>query len=242
MPANPKKTINQWMDNARDAHVYDGESLDDNFFDSLKAIEEPQSLANISEKGLELGPVKIQRMGLVFSGSLTESEWKGLGQTIRAIDIATPWFYGDLVNHVKENANYGNKADLVKWLSGITGYSTGTLENLGSVAGRLQISSRDENLSAKMAIQVFRAVNKHGKTFDYWLAYARERNYSASQMEAFVDGINPDKTAMQNFNAKWRTFTSHTKVLAKDLDEDERVRVAGRLRNLARRVESGGFD
>ena len=242
MSTNPKDTINQWMDNASDAPVYNGESLDDDFFENLKAIDEPQTLAAISDQGLQLGPVQIKRMGLVFSAGLTEAQWKGLSQTIRAIDIATPWFYGDLVNHVKENANYGNKADLVKWLSGITGYSTGTLENLGSVAGRLQISSRDENLSAKMAIQVFRAVNKHGKTFDYWLAYARERNYSASQMEAFVDGINPHKTAMQNFNAKWRTFTSHTKVLAKDLDEDERVRVAGWLRNLAHRVESGKFD
>jgi DNA modification methylase len=92
-------------------------------------------------------PVKFFQLmshGLVVNGSPSITEWLQAGKALKKAQGAVQWWIGDWLN-------YGERAYGEKYTQALEemDYVYGSLANLKYVANRIEISSRDENLSWK---------------------------------------------------------------------------------------------
>lgn len=86
--------------------------------------------------------VQFTRVGLVFTGDLRFDEWQILGQSLKDFEHAVHWWIGDWLN-------YGERkwGEMYTQATEETGYKEKTLRNDKWVAGRFELSCRQDNLS-----------------------------------------------------------------------------------------------
>ena len=121
------------------------------------SIELPQDFGVIPSSGivkredgsLEVSHIRIHRVGLEFTGDVSEDEYEIFGQTLLQIDTAYQWIIGDYLAYGVEN-NYGMAKDFAERL----GRSEATVNNWTYVSRQVRFSFRNENLSFKHHIAV----------------------------------------------------------------------------------------
>lgn len=105
------------------------------------------SLIRIADEGetLTLGAFTLAKTGLVVRGKPAFKEWERCGAVLNRIEGAVQWWLGDWVN-------YGEPAYGEKYSQALeaTDYDHGTLMNMASVAKRVELSSRNENVGYKV--------------------------------------------------------------------------------------------
>lgn len=84
---------------------------------------------------------KLCALGIVLPEELDEKQWIAVGKTLITIGRSAKWALAELV--VRGDLKYGDRAEVAKKLN----YDLDYLYNLATVARKVPISSRNENLS-----------------------------------------------------------------------------------------------
>lgn len=140
----------------------------------------------ISIKG-ELSPV-----GWSVPDDLTLDEWYNAGESIVKANKMIGWVIGDWLN--AGEYKLGEMGNVYEEASRTTGLGIGRLQNLKSLAKKVEISRRSEILSIKHHIQIA----SYSKTPDkqtHWLSLAEENKWSVRQLQQEIkDAETPKHT------------------------------------------------
>jgi hypothetical protein len=86
--------------------------------------------------------VHITKNGLTFNRDLSLEEWSNFGKKLKTIEGALQWWIGDWLNYGEKN--YGEKyTEAMRVLD----YEEKSLRNMSSVAKKIEMSRRRDNLS-----------------------------------------------------------------------------------------------
>lgn len=100
------------------------------------------ALAVREPKGIVPVGIELTRTGLAVNRAISIDEWTALGKTPKFYEGAVQWWIGDWLT-------YGEKSYGEKYVEAIeaTGFDYGYLRNLSSVAKKIEMSRRRDNLS-----------------------------------------------------------------------------------------------
>lgn len=91
------------------------------------------------------GKLDIDPLGVTIIGDLSFDEWRAEIEGLFRIGKALPWIVGDLMNYGE--AAYGEQWAQVLAVAEILDYSPSTIQQWKSVAGRIPMSERQEDVS-----------------------------------------------------------------------------------------------
>ena len=115
---------------------------------------------------------------LVIPENLTFDEWEQVGQTLRKIDGARLWWFGDWCNHGERK--YGEKYTQAIEASD---YEKQTLKNAAWISGKIESSRRRDNLSWSIHSEV---AGLDLKDQDKWLDRAEEEGLTRSELRSLI--------------------------------------------------------
>ena len=143
------------------------------------------------KKELALVPSKyfdFQRTGVVIKENTPIDEWLRIGEVLKKANAATQWWIGDWLNFGERE--YGEKYSQALEA---TDYDYSTLRDFSWVAGRIGLSSRNDNLTFKHH-RVVASLEKHEQ--NKWLKKADKEQWSTSQLK---DAIEKEKEVSNNW-------------------------------------------
>ena len=151
---------------------------------NIRPINERQ-IVEYSNGGIRIGAFTITPVGLSSDGATFE-EWSDFGQTIIQIKRAMQWIIGDYLAY-GEDRQYG--VTYAEW-SALTGYTTDTLSDIVGVCRKVQLPSRDGNLSFSHH-RVVADLPPDQQT--QWLQYAAEHKLSVAALRTALGEVIESK-------------------------------------------------
>lgn len=150
-----------------------------------KLSNRSRALAFDNEGNLSAGKFVVTPKGLKIAEDVSQEDWEIFGDVILRFNGTIQWLLGDWLAY-GENHQYGKTYEEV---ADLTGYKVETLYNFVWVAKRIDISSRNENLSFKHHFLVASFEDK--ETQEAWLQTAAESNWSTRTLQTQIAGKRP---------------------------------------------------
>ena len=181
-----------------------------------------------------VGVLRIYSTGLIVETEIDEQSWIGYLRGLSDVKRKYQWMLADLLHYGLER-KYGETHEQEKRIAEMTGYSPDTLRDLASLAGKYEISFRNEILDLKHH-KLCASLPQDKR--EYWLTYAVDNNLSAVNLEAAMNGIEVvDPTPLDVFHKRWHTFSKSQRRLAKIMNATDRATMARDLRALAKEID-----
>jgi len=150
-------------------------------------ISPTSGIVQREDGALEVSNIRIHRVGLEFTGAVTEEEYEVFGQTLLQIETAYQWIVGDYLAYGVDN-NYGMAKEFAEQL----GRDPATVNNWTSVCRNVTFSLRRENLSFKHHV-IVSPLDEDDQV--YWLEQASEHGWSSAKLQKMIaeaNGENPE--------------------------------------------------
>lgn len=135
--------------------------------------DEPQSGLVMRLNGFQFTP-----MGLIVGWNPSFEQWEAVGEKLRQIERAVQFWIGDWLN-------YGEKRWGDKFAQAIDeiGYTSGSLANMKWVSGRVDFSSRNDNLTYAHHVTVAPLPTEQQRE---WLDFAEQNDLSARKLRELI--------------------------------------------------------
>lgn len=139
------------------------------------------------QTAIRMGDFCISRTGLTVTGAPTYEDWAAIGETLRFLEGAIQWALGDWLNYGEHRwgEKYAQAVDEKDY-----DYDYGTLRNLAWVAGSIDLSFRNDNLTFAHHMQVAPLRLPDGtpdkKLQRYYLDVAQKEKLSVAQLRGRI--------------------------------------------------------
>jgi hypothetical protein len=183
---------------------------------------------------VSVGHLRLFKTGLKIERNIDENEWFRYLSGLQSIKRKWQWMLADLLHYGVER-EYGKTGEKFQQLSDITGLSEQALNDYAWVAGKVEISCRQENLSFEHHKKVAKLSTEEQQKY---LTYAVEHELSVRDFVAHLAGVKVvDPTPLDVFNKRWHAFRKSQKALAGQMTAEQKAAMARDLRALADEIE-----
>lgn len=137
------------------------------------------------QSGLALGNFQLTNVGCLVKGKPSLDEWRKAGQFLQKAEGAIHWWIGDWLRYGHEHYEHGQYEEALELLP----FEYGTLADTKWVAGRIDFSLRNENLSFFHHRLVAALPSAQQKK---WLARAEKNGWSSRELRNQLQNRKPD--------------------------------------------------
>lgn len=141
-----------------------------------------QSLSIVNES-ITVPGVAFKRNGILFTQDVTPEQLNRMVAGLAELSEGTAWWWGDLGNQLQEKKG----AHYVQERAGIVGIDDGYWRNCVQLSRFFELSSRNDNLSAKHHFAAMTGSKGDKEQAQEWLSSAEKLHWSAADLRKHIN-------------------------------------------------------